>query len=220
MDEKNLTKGVIMEIQRFILGPVSSNCYVITDEKSGETAVIDCGECTDELLDTLKDKNLKYIFLTHGHADHILGVHNLKEKFPQAKIVIHCLDADCLKDEHLSLGDEILPGAQESVSADITVKEGDKFSLGETEITVIHTPGHTKGGVCYYIEKEHILFTGDTLFCLTVGRTDLGGSDEDLYNSVKRLYDMDGDYDIYPGHNRSTTMEYEKRRNRYMRRFK
>lgn len=210
-----------MKIETLVLGPVSANCYIVTDEETDRTAVIDCGEYTAELEEVLDGKNLEYIMLTHGHADHILGVYELKKHFPDAKIVIHKLDAPCLANSLLSLGDEILPDAQRAVEADITVDEGDVIELGNLRFTVWHTPGHTLGGVCYFVESERTFFTGDTLFCLTVGRTDLyGGNDDDMYNSVKRFYDLDGEYDIYPGHNRATTLEYEKRRNRYMRRFK
>lgn len=210
-----------LEIKTLVLGPVNANCYIVTDEKTDKTAVIDCGDYTPELEKALDGKNLEYIMLTHGHADHILGVYGLKKRFPNAKIVIHKLDAPCLTDSQLSLGDEILPGAQKPVNADITVDEGDVIEVGSLKLTIWHTPGHTLGGVCYFVESEKTFFTGDTIFCLTVGRTDLyGGNDDDMFNSVKRFYDLDSDYKLYPGHNRSTTLEYEKMRNRYMRRFK
>lgn len=208
-----------MTVETLVLGPISANTHIVTNNE--ETAVIDCGECTAELLEALDGKNVKYILLTHGHADHILGVYDLKNAFPQAKIVVHAKDAICLTDKRYSLGDDILPGAQRYVEADLIVDEGDVLSLGGTKLKVIHTPGHTPGSVCYFAEDERKLFTGDTLFCLTTGRTDLfGGNDDDMYNSIKRLYEMDGDCEIYTGHNRATTMEYERRRNRYMRRFK
>ncbi len=210
-----------MKIETLVLGPVMANCHIVTDEKTNETAVIDCGWFNDELLEKLRGKNLKYIMLTHGHADHIFGVHDLKKTFPKAQIVIHPKEAYKLSDELPSLGHEILPGAQKYVEADITVEEGDVLTVGEIEFTVLHTPGHSEGGVCYYVESERTLFTGDTLFCLTVGRTDFfDSSDDDMLSSITRLYNMPGDYEIYPGHHRATTMEYEKRRNRYMRRFK
>ena len=109
-----------MEIKTLVLGPVDANCYIVTDEKTGKTAVIDCGAYTPELEEALDGKELEYIMLTHGHADHILGVYALKKHFPEAQIVIHKLDAPCLTNEKLSLGDQILPGAQQFVEADIT----------------------------------------------------------------------------------------------------
>lgn len=210
-----------MQIETLTLGPIQANCYIVTDEKTKDAVVIDCGEYTQELEEKLSDKSLKYILLTHGHYDHILGVYDLKEAHPEAQIVIHKEEAYKLTDDLPSFAHEMMPGVQKYVPADITVEEGDKITFGETEITVIHTPGHSKGGVCYFVEDERTIFTGDTLFCLTVGRMDFFDSSEDeMLESITRLYNMPGDYEIYPGHNRATTMEYEKRRNRYMRRFK
>lgn len=210
-----------MQIETLVLGPVCANCYIVTDEKTNEAAVIDCGEYTQELGNKLEGKNLKYILLTHGHYDHILGVYDLKMSHPEAKIAIHNDEAYKLVDELPSFAHEMMPGVQKYVPADIIVGEGDKLTIGEIEFTVMHTPGHSKGGVCYFAEDERTLFTGDTLFCLTVGRTDFfDSSEEEMLESITRLYNMEGDYDIYPGHNRATTLEYEKRRNRYMRRFR
>ncbi|MBR6531351.1 MAG: MBL fold metallo-hydrolase [Clostridia bacterium] len=210
-----------MQIETLVLGPVSANCYIVTDEKTNEAAVIDCGGYTMELEEKLEGKHLKYIMLTHGHYDHILGVYDLKMSHPDAEIAIHKDEAYKLTDELPSFAHEMMPGVQKYVPADIIVGEGDKLTVGEIEFTVMHTPGHSKGGVCYYVEAEKTLFTGDTLFCLTVGRTDFFDSDEvEMEASITRLYNMQGDFDIYPGHNRATTMEYEKRRNRYMRRFR
>lgn len=210
-----------MKIEVLPLGPVAANTYIVTDDITGETAVIDCGECTPQLLKRLEDCDVKYIILTHGHFDHVLGVYDLKQAFPQAKIVIHELDADCLTSEIASVAIDVAPGYQKYVDPDVIVREGDIVELGSVEFKVMHTPGHTKGSVCYVAEQERCIFTGDTLFCLTTGRTDLpGGSDEDMEKSIRRLYDMDEDYAIFPGHNRDSTIEYERRRNRFMRRFK
>lgn len=210
-----------MKIETLVLGPVCANCYIVTDEKTNEAAVIDCGEYTQELENCLEGKSLKYIMLTHGHYDHILGVYDLKKAHPEAKIVIHRDEEYKLLDELPSFAHEMMPGVQKYVPADIKVDEGDTIHLGTLTFLVMHTPGHSKGGVCFYEAQERTIFTGDTLFCLTVGRTDFFDSDEEeMLDSITRLYNMEGDFDIYPGHNRATTMEYERRRNRYMRRFK
>lgn len=202
------------------LGPVAANTYVLTDMASGETAVIDAGDFNDKLKELIKGKNIKYILLTHGHFDHILGVYDLKE-FTHAKVFIHTLDADCLENEYKSLASWEYPGSQKPLKADVLLNDGDKIMLGETEIRVMHTPGHTRGGVCYIIDSERIIFSGDTLFCLTAGRTDFeGGSDEELMASLIRLRRLDGDYKVYTGHNKSTTLDFERTHNRYMRRIK
>ena len=107
------------------------------------------------------------------------------------------------------------------VVADKLLKNGDVIDFADTCLSVLSTRGHSPGSVCYVDKKNKLIFSGDTLFCLTVGRTDFFDSDEcEMEDSITRLYKMEGDFDIYPGHNRATTMEYEKRRNRYMRRFK
>lgn len=209
-----------VEVENLTLGPIQANTYIVTDESTKECAVIDAGEFNEQLKDAVKDKNVKYIMLTHGHFDHILGVYGLK-KFTNAKVVIHPDDAECLKDGRKSLAFSLGAIMQNPVEADILVTDGDCIKLGDTDIKVMHTPGHTKGGVCYIIEKDRIIFTGDTLFALTVGRTDFeGGSDEELLESVKRIANLEGDYRLYTGHNRSTTLECERQRNRYLRRIK
>ena len=124
-----------MTVETMVLGPVSANTYIVTDDVSGETAIIDCGECTSELLDRLKGKNVKYILLTHGHADHILGVYDLKKAFPEAKIVIHKLDAECLTNDMMSIAFSISPNTQKNIEPDITVEEGDVISLGSLDFT-------------------------------------------------------------------------------------
>ncbi|MBP9989005.1 MAG: MBL fold metallo-hydrolase [Ruminococcus sp.] len=210
-----------MKLEVMPLGPVDANTYILTDDITGAVAVIDCGRCSPALLEKLNNCDVQYILLTHGHFDHILGVYDLKKNFPNAKIVISQQDSLCLTSELESLAIDVAPGYQKYVVPDIIVNEGDKIEMGSLEFTVMHTPGHTKGSVCYLLEQENCIFTGDTLFCLTTGRTDLkGGNDDDMEKSIRRIYDMDKDYAIFPGHNRDTTLEYEKRRNRFMRRFK
>lgn len=206
-------------VDSLALGPVSANTYIVTDDATGETAVIDAGACTDELLDKLNGKNVRYILLTHGHYDHILGVPALKAH-TGAEVLIHKADADCFWDTEKSLASFDHSFSQTPMKAERLLSDGEEIHLGETVLSVLHTPGHTKGGVCYIDYQDRLIFSGDTLFCLTAGRTDFpGGSFEELMASLITLRNLPGDYIVYPGHNRATTLEHERVRNRYMRRI-
>lgn len=208
-----------VSVSCFPMGPIKANTYILTDASSGKTAVIDAGGCTPECKQALAGKDVQYILLTHGHFDHILGVAEFKA-LTGAEVCIHEADAACLTDEAVSLCSWEYPGRQTAVPADQLLKDGDVIELGETKLTVLHTPGHTKGGVCYVDYENRLLFSGDTLFCLTAGRTDFpGGDDMELMSSLIRLRNLDGDFKVYPGHNRATTLESERTRNRYMRRI-
>ena len=201
-------------------GPVEANTHILTDTATQKTAVVDMGDCSEAFLQALCGATVETILLTHGHFDHILGVASLKARFPNAQICIHEADAPCLTDEDKSLCSWECAGRQTPIAPDRLLHDGDKIRLGESELTVLHTPGHTKGGVCYADFENRMLFTGDTLFCLTARRTDFpGGSDEELLASLIRLYNLDGDFTVYTGHNRATTLAYERTHNRYMRRF-
>lgn len=202
-------------IKCFVAGPVSANTYVLKDDATGEVAVIDCGECTAEIVDALKGENVKYILLTHGHFDHINGVYELKSFYPEAKLAIHSLDAECLNDDALSMGRGFGICCNEKCDADILLYDNDTLKFGNSEIKVLHTPGHTQGGVAYMYENN--LFTGDTLFYRSVGRTDFpGGSFPVLHASVTRLFSLEGDYKVYPGHDKTTTLEIERKLNPYI----
>ena len=200
------------------VGPYMTDCYIITDEESGESAAVDCALFDGDyeyLLRSSGVSSLKYILLTHGHFDHISGVKKLKETCG-GTICIHPDDADCLTDPSKSLNQFTNYAVQEPVTADILVGEGSVLMLGNTEIKVMHTPGHTRGSVCYLVGD--IMFSGDTLFRCSMGRTDFpGGSTKQLFASLARIGQMDGDLAIYPGHGEKTILAFEKEYNRYLR---
>lgn len=205
-----------LQLRTFAPGMVAANSYIIKDLESGEAAVIDAGAFNsrfESLLKSMGIEKLKYILLTHGHFDHIMGVQRLKKSFG-GKIVVHQMDSECLFDSKKSLASGwgfMCP----AFYADVTVKEGDVLTLGKEKIEVIHTPGHTVGSVCY--KTENILFSGDTLFHMTCGRTDFPGSSaEEMMNSLKKLSLIEGEYRVCPGHNSESTLSFEKSNNPYM----
>ncbi len=189
-----------------------TNCYIILDEESKETMVIDPAGDVDkieELIHILEGK-LKYIYLTHCHGDHILGVADLKNRCG-GKILIHREDAEGLNDKNINLSGVIdIPEIE--LEADSRVDDNDLIHLGNLEFKVIHTPGHTKGGTSLYCQKEKCLFSGDTLFRGTWGRTDLPTSSrEDIMDSiVNKLMILPDETIVYPGHGMMTKIGEEK----------
>lgn len=209
-----------MNISKLVLGEIETNCYIIVDELSGLGAVVDPAIYTDELkmkIQSMGITKLQYILLTHGHFDHILGVNGLLEEFPSAKVVISEEDQICLKSSACALLDgPILE--EHPIRSDIIVKDQDVIQFGSKQFKVITTPGHTPGSVCYIIDNS--MFSGDTLFCRTCGRTDLfRGNHADMQKSVMKLGKIPGDYIVYPGHGPSTTLDTERKTNRFMRKI-
>lgn len=204
----------MINVKSVLLGELGNNCYLITDEATGKAALVDCTAADAEMHSLIDGADLEYILLTHGHFDHIGGVSEIKESFG-AKVVISNEDAPMLSSGRHSLA-AFCGAKQNNTSADILVKDGDVIALGETEIKVMLTPGHTKGGVCYI--ADDVIFTGDTLFFCSCGRTDFpGGSFKEIKESLGRLAALEGDYKIYPGHERSSSLSFERQNNPYMR---
>lgn len=194
-------------------GSMDNNCCLIIDEKTNQSALVDCNEFSQKMIDMIGDTDLKYILLTHGHFDHIIGVKSVKEKYG-AQVVISKEDEPMLNSSKLSLA-VFCNAPQNNVDADIIVKDGDEITLGETKIKVMATPGHTLGSVCYI--AENCIFSGDTLFYCSCGRTDFpSGSPEQMMSSLQKLKALDGDYKVYTGHNNLTTLDFERKNNPYM----
>lgn len=194
-------------------GSMDNNCSLIIDEKTNQSALVDCNEFSQKMIDMIGDTDLKYILLTHGHFDHIIGVKSVKEKYG-AQVVISKEDEPMLNSSKLSLA-VFCNAPQNNVDADIIVKDGDEITFGETKIKVMATPGHTSGSVCYI--AENCIFSGDTLFYCSCGRTDFpSGSPEQMMSSLQKLKALDGDYKVYTGHNNLTTLDFERKNNPYM----
>lgn len=190
-----------------------TNCYIIADEEKKEAMCIDpAGECSKitEMLKIL-DVNLKYIYLTHCHADHLGALEELRSK-TGAKILTHRIENENLRNPQVNLTYNL--GAKNlEIEADARVDEGDLIHIGDIELQVIHTPGHTNGGSSVYSEEYKLLFSGDTLFKGTYGRYDLPtGSREDILNSIKtKLLELPDETMIYPGHGMPTNVADEKK---------
>lgn len=201
-----------LKINTFVGGD-PTNCYIIYDEESKETMCIDPAGDVEKIEYMIKEilkGNLKYIYLTHCHGDHIRGLKQVKDA-KGGKILIHRYDVEGLYNQNISLTDYIGINHIE-IDADSRVDDGDLLHVGDIELKVIHTPGHTKGGSSLYCEKEKCIFTGDTIFRGTWGRTDLPTSSlEDIMNSItKKILVLPDDTIIYPGHGKSTMIYEEK----------
>lgn len=205
-----------MKVKTIPTGFLEENCYII-DIGNGNAVAIDCGDDADKILDYLNSNSLvlKKILLTHGHFDHINAVEDVVNK-TGAEVYIHRNDEPMLHSDRLNLaysipGYTFIPFSGQA----ITIEDGDVIKQDNIEFKVIHTKGHTQGGVCYIC--ENVIFTGDTLFAGEVGRTDFpGGSYSEILASVKRLASLNGDYIVYSGHGPSTTLETERKTNMYM----
>ena len=199
-----------LKIETWIGDP--TNCYIILDEESKEIMVIDPAGDVDKIEEMINilGGNLKYIYLTHCHGDHIMGVTELKRRCG-GKILIHREDSDGLNDASINLTPYMIEQPIE-LEVDSRIDGEDLIHLGNLEFKVIYTPGHTKGGTCLYCEKEKCLFSGDTLFRGTWGRTDVPtGSLENIIDSItNKLMNLPDDTICYPGHGLSTKIKDEK----------
>ena len=206
-----------MSVKRISVGALGTNCYIYCDDATGRCAIIDPGYFDDTLQKAIEkfgcDK-FDYILLTHCHFDHVAGVSRAKE-LTGAKVAIFLSDAPGLRDMFVNLSAPFTGRGEVYPKPDIQLIDREIIKVGQTEFTVMHTPGHTVGSCCFI--TDGIIFSGDTLFCRSAGRTDFpGGSVSELRRSLQRLADLEGDYQVYPGHDDATTLAYERMYNMYM----
>lgn len=206
-----------MKIEQYCVGQVQTNCYFAINEKTQEMLVIDPGDSAQLLADKIKQKGLKPkgVLLTHGHFDHAMAAKELAGIFG-VKIYAHEAEKETLEQPGLNASGMV--GRRDSYQADVLVKDGEVLQLAGMDLKVLHTPGHTEGGCCFYSEENKVLFSGDTLFCQSVGRTDFPrGSMSQLIHSIKdKLLPLPDDVKVYPGHMGVTTIGMERKGNPFI----
>ena len=206
-----------MKILIYPVGEMRANCYVLTSEGTNDCIVVDPGDEADKLLQKLEQRSLHVtlILLTHAHFDHMMALEELR-RATGAPVAVHEADAPAMADPKKNMMWQFAHVEKPCVPPERLLREGDEITLGSERITVMHTPGHTMGSVCYMTPAG--IITGDTLFRENIGRHDFyGGNYSDLMRSLARLRDLEGDFRIYPGHGVSSALSYEREHNIYLR---
>ena len=209
-----------MKIDSLILGAYETNSYVLRQsETATDCVVIDTGLDIGGLIGFLEEQQLNpvAIVLTHGHADHIGGLAALRSRFADMKVYIHELDAEMLTEPLANLS--AMTGAPFTTEPqDFSLQDQSVVELAGMELLVLHTPGHTPGGICLYSEQDSVAFVGDTLFAESVGRTDFpGGSMSQLTSSIReKLFSLPDETKVYPGHGPATSIGHEKTHNPFL----
>lgn len=206
-----------LNLERKVIGMVSTNVYLAINNETNEAFLIDPASNAPLIEDWVAQTGavVKAVLLTHGHFDHIGAVMRLKQDL---QVPVYAMQAEkaLLEDPYLNASAQF--GGGFSVKADRFLTDGDTFTVAGFDIAVYHTPGHTKGGACYYLPQEKVLFSGDTIFCESIGRADLPtGNGPELIRSVRNiLASLPDDVEIYPGHDEETSVAHEKKHNPYI----
>lgn len=206
-----------MKVNRYVVGPVQTNCYFVINEETKELLIVDPGAAAEQLAERARTEGVKpaAILLTHGHFDHAGAAKALADAFD---IPVYAHEAEKETLENAELNVSWMEGAAAVYHADRFVRDEEEISLAGFHIRVLHTPGHTVGGCCYYFPYEDAVFSGDSLFCMSIGRTDFAkGSASELIRSVKeKLMVLPERTMVYPGHNEETTIENERMYNPFL----
>ncbi|MBQ8559197.1 MAG: MBL fold metallo-hydrolase [Tyzzerella sp.] len=206
-----------MKIEKFVLGSLGTNCYLIENEETKELVVVDPATCPEYLISHVKSNgyNPKAILLTHGHFDHVMGIEGWVKEFG-IPVYLHEEEKEILANPQLNLS--AVFGSNYAYEQVKCLKDGDMLDVAGFHFKVIHTPGHTAGGCCYYEEAEEVLISGDTLFRLSVGRSDFPtGNGAVLAKSIReKLFCLPDDVMVYPGHNDLTCIGDERGRNPFV----
>jgi glyoxylase-like metal-dependent hydrolase (beta-lactamase superfamily II) len=213
-----MLKEVLLLIDTLVVGDLQTNCYIVADETTGEAAIIDPGADADVILDTINRRKLtvKLVINTHGHFDHIMANKEVVEA-TGAPLAVHSADAVMLTNPLRSFS--VLAGRlSPSLPASVDLSDGAVLEIGSIRLSVLHTPGHSPGSISLWCAEEKVVFSGDALFCLGIGRTDFpGGNGNTLLQSIRqRLFTLPDETVVYSGHGPQTTIGYERANNPWL----
>lgn len=208
---------IMIKIESYAIGPVSTNCYIAVNTETKECFIVDPAVCPEQIVSHIKEEGWipKAILLTHAHFDHISGIDGFLLAFDMP-VYVHEADEEMLRDPKLNMSTDICrPYAYNNA---LCVKDRVALDIAGFKIQVLFTPGHTPGGCCYYIADEHVVFSGDTLFCMSVGRSDFPGGDamQLSWSIQEKLMNLPEETKVYPGHMEETTIGFEKENNPYL----